>query len=72
MTRWLAGKIWFYKIEGLPCYNGINVYPKNDPISSGFVLKAGPLHFKARYSKRIQQWIVYFYWSRSSDTRYSI
>ena len=72
MIKWLAGKLWFYKIEGMPCYNGLNVYRKDDPSSSGFVLKLGHLYFQCRYSKRINKWLVRFYWAKPSYTTYKI
>ena len=72
MINRLAGKIWFYKVEGLSCYNGINVYRKDDPNNSGFVLKAGPLHFQFRYSKRVNKRFVRFYWAKPNYTTYMI
>jgi len=61
MLKFLAGRLWFYKIEGLACLNGINVYPKDDPNSRGFVLRIGVVHFKVRHSLRTKKWIVRFY-----------
>jgi hypothetical protein len=66
MSDWLAGRVWFYKIEGMPCLNGLNFYPDHDPRSSGFVLKLGALHFKYRYSKQTKKTIVKTYWHKET------
>jgi hypothetical protein len=66
MINFLAGRVWFYKIEGMPCFNGFNFYPKNDRRSSGFVLKLGALHFKYRYSKQTKKTIVKTYWHKET------
>jgi hypothetical protein len=68
----LAGRIWFYKVEGMPCLNGINVYRADDVGSCGFIIKLGALHFRARYSKRIHQWFVNFKWYPGKNSQYSI
>ena len=72
MFQWLAGKIWFWKIEGMPCFNGLNVYRKQDINSIGFIIKLGAFHFKWRYSKRTKKNIVKLYWQKESYEQYSI
>lgn len=72
MFSYLAGKVWFYKVEGMPCLNGLNVYRKNDPSSAGFILKVSLLHFKVRYSKRVKKLFFGFYWRKPKETAYSI
>lgn len=72
MIKWLAGRLWFYKIEGMPCFNGLNVYHKRDPNSAGFVIKVGTFHFKCRYSKITEKWIVKAYLQKETYEQYSI
>ena len=54
--RWYYGwnLIW-WKIEGSDPLNGLNVYPLSDPHSAGFVIKAGKIKFKVRWSKRTKR-----------------
>jgi hypothetical protein len=68
MCNFLAGKIWFYKVEGLPPLNGLNVYKLSDPNSAGFLLKIGLAEFRVRYSKRVRKWFVGFEWHRRIET----
>jgi hypothetical protein len=72
MIKFLAGRLWFYKIEGMPCLNGINVYHPTDWHSKGFIVKLGALHFKCRYSKRTHKLIVKAYWQKETYEQYSI
>ena len=72
MIKWLAGKVWFYKIEGMPCLNGINVYPKRDSHSAGFIIKVDAFHFKCRYSKITKKWVVKAYLQKETYEQYSI
>ena len=72
MIKFFAGRLWFYKIEGMSCLNGINVYPKDDLNSRGFVIKAGDFHFKVRHSLRTNKWIIRFYKISEVKTQYSI
>jgi hypothetical protein len=72
MIKWLAGRVWFWKIEGIAPLNGINIYKKDDEGSSGFIIKLGAFHFKCRYSKRTRKLIVKAYWQRPSYEQYSI
>jgi hypothetical protein len=72
MIKLLAGKLWFYKIEGLPCFNGINVYRKIDENSKGFIFRLGTFHFKCRYSKRTNKWIIKAYISKEGYQEYKI
>jgi hypothetical protein len=51
--RW---NLFWWKIEGYECLNGINVYPPSDKHSAGFIIKMGKFKFRLRYSKRIKQW----------------
>lgn len=70
MIKYLAGKLWFYKIEGMDTFNGINVYRKNDENNAGFVLRLGQLIFKCRYSKRINKWFLGFRWHKPTYMEY--
>jgi hypothetical protein len=72
MIKWLAGKLWFYKVEGMPCFNGLNIYRKQDPHSGGFVVKLGAFHFKCRHSKITKKWIVKAYLQKETYEQYSI
>jgi hypothetical protein len=72
MIKWLAGKVWFYKIEGMPCLNGINIYPKRDSHSAGFVIKVGTFHFKCRSSKITKKWVIKAYFQKETYEQYSI
>lgn len=57
--RWYYGwNLFWWKIEGSDCLNGINVYPPSDPNSSGVVIKVGKLQFRLRWSKRAKK----FFW----------
>jgi len=51
--RW---NLFWWKIEGYDCLNGINVYPLSDKHSAGFIIKMGKFKFRVRYSKRTKQW----------------
>ena len=55
LWRW---NLFWWKVEGHEALNGINVYHPDDPVSAGFVIKAGPVGFKVRYSKRAKKWVV--------------
>ena len=49
----------YYKVEGLPPLNGLNIYRPADPNSAGFVAKLGKWKFCMRYSKQIKRWFVW-------------
>ncbi len=51
-------KIFWWKIEGYGCLNGLNVYKPSDPHSAGFIIRVYKLRLRVRYSKRIKKWFV--------------
>lgn len=54
MPKWAQWNLVWRKIEGLGPMNGINVYWK-DRSSAGFVLRAGSVGLKVRWSKRVKK-----------------
>lgn len=62
----------YYKIEGMAPLNGLNIYEKSDPSSSGFVLKLGSLELRVRYSKRVKKWFVGCNINKRTQSTYSI
>lgn len=59
--KWYYGwNLFWWKIEGIGCLNGLNVYLPSDPHSAGFVIKVGILAFRVRWSKRVKQWFIGF------------
>ena len=48
----------YYKVEGLPPLNGLNIYRLTDPGNAGFVVKLGKWEFCTRYSKQVKRWFV--------------
>ena len=55
-------KLWNYRAEGELLFNGINVYPKEDKSSSGFIIRIWSLIFRVRYSKKLEKWFVNWGW----------
>lgn len=55
-------KLVNYRSEGELISNGINVYPKEDKSSSGFIIRIGALIFRARYSKKLGKWFFNWRW----------
>jgi hypothetical protein len=55
-------KLWNYRAEGELLFNGINVYPKEDKSSSGFIIRIWSLIFRVRYSKKLGKWFVNWRW----------
>ena len=54
--KWYYGwNLFWWKIEGLENLNGLNVYPPDDPNSAGFVIRAGKIQFRVRWSKRAKK-----------------
>lgn len=51
-------KLWNYRSEGELVSNGINIYPKEDKSSSGFIIKICSMFFRVRYSKKLDEWFV--------------
>ena len=49
----------YYKVEGLPPLNGLNIYKPTDLSNAGFVVKLGKWKFCIRYSKQIKRWFVW-------------
>lgn len=47
-----------WKIEGVPCRDGINVYRLSDPSSAGFVIKVAGRIFSFRWSKRAKRFFM--------------
>jgi len=78
LWRW---NLFWWKVEGMECLNGLNVYHPDDPNSAGFVIKIGAFGFRIRYSKRAKQWFgglqkyspkaewIPFAWSLSFGTK---
>jgi hypothetical protein len=64
--------MFYWKIEGLPPLNGLNMYKPSDPDNAGVVLKLGPLEVRMRYSKRIKHFFFKVLWTRRTETQYSI
>ena len=48
----------YWKTEGKPCRNGLNVYRWSDPGNAGFVIKAGKHNFRVRWSKTVRQFFI--------------
>lgn len=55
-------KLFNYRAEGELIANGVNVYPKEDKRSSGFIIRIWSLIFRARYSKKLGKWFVNWRW----------
>jgi hypothetical protein len=57
-----AWNLFWWKIEGAEPLNGLNVYPRKDPRSKGFVLKFGRFRWRVRYSKYAKEWHFNVQW----------
>jgi hypothetical protein len=67
--RWYYGwNLFWWKIEGCECLNGVNVYPPSDKNSAGFVLKAGGWQLRVRWSKRAKK--LFYGIERASYAQY--
>jgi hypothetical protein len=51
-----------YKHEGYPPRQGLNIYPKDDPYSKGFVIRIWYWVLSVRRSKILDRWVVRTYW----------
>ena len=55
--KWYYGwNPFWWKVEGYPLLNGINLYRLNDENSAGVAIKLGKLVARIRYSKRTGLW----------------
>jgi hypothetical protein len=61
VSKLWSWNLFWWKIEGCEPLNGLNVYKKTDPASSGFIVKIGKFLFRARYSKRTKKWHLEFH-----------
>lgn len=52
----------YYKHEGQPVRQGLNIYSSTDPYSKGFVIRIWYGVLSVRYSKIIKRWVVRTYW----------
>ena len=55
LWRW---NIFWWKVEGREPLNGINVYHPDDPVSAGFIVRAGAFCADVRYDKGAKRWAV--------------
>jgi hypothetical protein len=52
----------YYKHEGHPPRQGLNIYPRDDRYSAGFVIRIWYGVLSIRYSKIVKRWRVTTYW----------